>query len=296
LETKSIEAQVEQDVQKLKRASSSRFIYVLSDGSGETAINLIRALLTQFAGGGYAIYTRRYPKVKKFTQIDAIMESAREAAGPVFVAYTLVNPEMRNHLRDSIERNGLRGFDLFTTPLMELSAFLDDNPEANADLFHGVNEKYFKRMEAIEFTLHHDDGKRVVGLDHADIVLVGVSRTGKTPLSIYLSLYGYKVVNIPLAKGVKPPPELERIDQKKIVALTIDPSRLAEIRKRRLTGLNVNHSDYSNPGSVLEELEEAHRFFKKHRHWPVIDVTDRSIEETAGVVRDKVYGRDRLVD
>ncbi len=273
----------------------NRYIFVLSDGSGETAINLIRALLTQFAGEDYAIYTRRYPKIKAVAQVDAILESARHAPGPVFIAYTLVNPEMRNYLQAAVERSELFGFDLFTTPLMELSSFLKDEPKANPDLFHGVNEKYFKRMEAIEFTLHHDDGKQVSGLEEADIALVGVSRTGKTPLSIYLSLYGFKVVNIPLAKGVQPPRELEEIDQKKIVALTIDPSRLAEIRKRRLTGLNVNQSEYSSPISIMEELEEAYRFFKKHRHWPVIDVTNRSIEETAGLVRDKVYGRDRRV-
>jgi len=149
-------------------------------------------------------------------------------------------------------------------------------------------------MEAIEFTMRHDDGQIVSGLEDADIVLVGVSRAGKTPLSMYLSLYGYKVVNIPLALGVKPPDDLDHINQRKIVALTIDPHHLLEIRKKRITGLKAGGSEYSEPKKIIEELEEAQAFFRKHRHWPVINVTDRSIEETAALVRDKVYGRDRM--
>ena len=264
------------------------------DGSGETAVNLIRAMLTQFSRKS-GVYTRRYAKTTQKHQVDRILETARDNPSPVMVAYTLVNADLRDYLRAGLEAHGLRGYDLFTTALTEVSLFLGLEPERNPDLFHGVNSKYFKRIDAIEFTLYHDDGKRISGLPEADIVLVGVSRTGKTPLSIYLSLYGLKVVNIPLAKGVAPPPELEKIEQKKIVALTIDPSRLVEIRRERMTGLHVAHSNYSNPGAIMEEIDEADAYFRRHRRWPVIDVTNRSIEETAALVRDKVYGRDRLV-
>ena len=272
----------------------NHYIFVVSDGSGETAGNLIRALLTQFSKTT-GIYTRRYAKIKDIPQVDKIVDAASKSPGPVFVAYTLVNAGLREYLHGRLDAFGIRGFDLFTMALTEVAAFLGEEPEQDPDRFHGVNSTYFKRMEAIEFTLMHDDGKRISGLQGADVVLVGVSRTGKTPLSMYLSFYGLKVVNVPLALGIAPPSELDEIDQRKIVALTIDPSRLLEIRKRRLTGLNVGESGYSNPETILEEIEQASRFFRKHRRWPVIDVTNRSIEETASIVRDKVFGRDRLV-
>lgn len=278
----------------VEETPSSHYIYVVSDGSGETAGNLIRALLTQFSRKT-GIYTRRYNKIKEIRQVDRILESAKHNPNPVLVAYTLVNPDLREYLSHGLEKIGVRGYDLFTTALMEVSSFLAAQPDCNPNLFHGVNKAYFKRMEAIEFTLFHDDGKRVSGLEDADIVLVGVSRTGKTPLSMYLSFYGYKVVNVPLALGVKPPPELDLINQSKIVALTIDPSRLLEIRQRRMTGLSVLESDYSNPDAIIQEIDEADAYFRKHRRWPVLDVTKRSIEETASLVRDKVFGRDRLV-
>jgi hypothetical protein len=277
-----------------RSSTTNHYIFVVSDGSGETAGNLIRALLTQFSKTT-GIYTRRYPKVKDISQVDRIINAAKESPGSVFVAYTLVNSGLREYLHNRLMECAIRGFDLFTMALTEVAAFLGDEPEQDPDRFHGVNSTYFKRMEAIEFTLMHDDGKRISGLNGADVVLVGVSRTGKTPLSMYLSFYGLKVVNIPLALGVKPPKELDEIDQRKIVALTIDPSRLLEIRKRRLTGLKVGESDYSKPETILNEIDEADRFFRKHRRWPVIDVTNRSIEETASLVRDRVFGRDRLV-
>jgi len=273
----------------------NRYFFVVSDGSGETAVNLLRALLTQFSED-YGIFTRRYPKVKDIHQVNKVLNSAMNVDGPVFIAYTLVEEGLRHYMNQQIMRRGLQGLDLFSTPLQVLSEFLGSRPEENPDKFHGVNEQYFKRMEAIEFTLNHDDGKRISGLDEADIVLVGVSRAGKTPLSMYLSLYGYKVVNIPLAKGVTPPPELDQIDQRKIVGLTVDPNRLMEIRKRRMTGLAVNQSEYCDPEAILEEIEEVDAYFKRHRRWPVLDVTTRSIEETAGIVRDKVFGRDRRVN
>ncbi|MDJ0836084.1 MAG: pyruvate, water dikinase regulatory protein [Acidobacteriota bacterium] len=276
-------------------SQTNRYFFIVSDGSGETAVNLLRALLTQFSEE-YAIFTRRYPKIKDVYQVNKVLNGAMQVDGPVFVSYTLVNKELRRYMNEQLVERGLRGLDLFSTPLQVLSDFLGSEPEENPDKFHGVNEQYFKRMEAIEFTLKHDDGKRLLGLDEADIVLVGVSRAGKTPLSMYLSLYGYKVVNIPLAKGVKPPPELDEINQRKVVALTIDPMRLAEVRKRRMTGLAINQSDYCDPNAIFEEIEEVDAYFRRHRRWPVIDVTNRSIEETAGLVRDKVFGRDRRIN
>ncbi len=274
-------------------AQPTHHIFVVSDGSGETAINMVRAMLTQFSSHP-GVYIRRYSQVKDRKAIEKVLYSAAQVDVPVMVGYTIVNTELNQFLSEGLRRiQGCYALDLFSQPMAKLAAFLDASPEENPDRFHGVDDTYFKRMEAIEFTLRHDDGQLMTGLEEADIVLVGVSRAGKTPLSLYLSLYGYKVVNIPLAKGVKPPDELEHIKQRKIVGLTIDPSHLLEIRKKRITGLNAGSSEYSDPQAIMEELEEAARFFRKHRHWPLINVTNRSIEETASLVRDKVYGRDR---
>lgn len=270
-----------------------RFIYVISDGTGETASNLIRSLITQFKDANRHIFIRRYPKVKDKASIDQILTNARNNEDPVMVAYTLVNASERDYVKEKLKEYKLLGYDLFSSLLSRLSHFLGASPAEAPDEFHGINEKYFSRMEAIEFTLNHDDGKNLRDLDDADVILVGLSRTGKTPLSIYLSLYGLKVVNVPLAKGVAPPKELDNVPQNKVVCLTIDPTRLLEIRKRRLTGLNVGESRYSDPNEILDEVEEADRFFRRHRVWPVIDVTTRSIEETAALVREKVFGRDR---
>ena len=278
-----------------KKSGQTRTIYVVSDGTGETAVNLVRALITQFSDV-HGIFTRRYPKTSDEAGIDRVLNAATRSESPVFVAYTLVNSSLRDYMREGLKKRNLKGYDLFKTLLHELSDFLDAQPEEDPDKFHGVNEKYFRRIEAIEFTLRHDDGKVISGLSDADIILVGVSRTGKTPLSIFLSLYGYKVVNVPLAKGVKPPAELDEIDPRKIVALTIDPFRLLEIRKRRMTGMKVSKSEYSDPAAIMEEIEEVNGYFRKHRRWPILDVTNRSIEETAVLVRDRVYGRDRLVN
>ena len=276
-------------------ADKQYFIYVLSDGTGETAANLVRALVTQFSQV-FGIFIRRYSKVSDAETIDRILATIEQRQDAVLIVYTLVNANIRNYLHDQINQRGLKGYDLFSTILTKMTEFFGTKPEENPDRFHGVSEGYFKRIEAVEFTLRNDDGKNLADLEAADIILVGVSRTGKTPLSIYLSLYGYKVINVPLVKGVAPPRILESVNQRKIIALTIDPIRLTEIRKRRETGLRVSQSEYSNPSAILDELEEVRAYFRKHRRWPVIDVTNRSIEETATLVRDKVFGRDRRVN
>lgn len=210
--------------------NAERYIYIVSDGTGETAANIVRSLITQFSDVS-GVFIRRYPNVKHEADVDKLLANAELSKGPVMVAYTLVNSALRDYLLSQILQRGIMGYDLFSTLIAQLSKFFGSQPGESPNLFHGVNERYFKRMEAIEFTLRHDDGKNVNDLSMADIILVGVSRTGKTPLSMYLSLYGHKVVNIPLAPGIPPPPALFEVPQSKIVALTIDPTRLVEIEK-----------------------------------------------------------------
>ena len=153
-------------------------------------------------------------------------------------------------------------------------------------LLHQVNDEYYNRVAAMEFTLNHDDGRNVESLHLADVILVGVSRTSKTPLSVYLSHKGLKVVNIPIIEGTDLPKELYEVDQRKIFALTIDAPALEEIRKKRLDRLGaVEHTgNYANQKNVTKELEWANNIFSKNKRWPVFNVTDKALEETAAEI------------
>ena len=150
-------------------------------------------------------------------------------------------------------------------------------------LLHAVNDEYYKRVEAMEFTLNHDDGRNLESLHLTDVILIGVSRTSKTPLSVYLSQHGIKVVNIPMIKGQPLPKELFEVDQRKIFALTIDAHSLSEIRKNRLQrlGANRHQGDYAEEDKIVEEIEWANNIFKENKRWPVFNVTDKALEETA---------------
>ena len=161
---------------------------------------------------------------------------------------------------------------------------LENNHAKTPGLLRSVDEDYFKRISATEFSLRHDDGKSVQKLKEADIVLVGVSRTSKTPLSIYLSFKGWKVANIPLVLGIPLPADLTLVDYRKIIGLTIDINNLIKIRQNRLKKLGWNFNrEYADKAHILKEMDYCRELFEKHR-WPVVNVTDRALEETAGEV------------
>jgi hypothetical protein len=267
-------------------------IYVLSGGSGETAHRMVQAALTQFRHGEEAV-VRRFQNVRSLEDLENILAMAQEKRA--ILVHTTVSHELRNHLAARCHELRLTQVDLFSELLDTLALFFREQPEERPGLFHALDEKYFRRIEAIEFALKYDDGQDPNGIRDAEIVLVGVSRTSKTPLSMYLAMEGYKVMNVPLVPGVAPPPQLEEIPQGRIVALTIQPERLQEIRIHRLKRMGAaGHSDtYSDLHHILEELAYADGIFKQHRRWPVLDVTGRSIEETAGLVLDRVYGKER---
>jgi regulator of PEP synthase PpsR (kinase-PPPase family) len=149
-----------------------------------------------------------------------------------------------------------------------------------------VNDQYFKRVAAIEFTLNHDDGRNISSLEEADVILVGISRTSKTPLSMYLSLEGIKVVNVPIVMGVALPEKLFQLDQRKVFALTIDSDALFQIRKNRLSrlGLSNDEGDYADLSKVTEEIEWANRIFAENKRWPIFNVTGKALEETAAEI------------
>jgi hypothetical protein len=270
-------------------------IFVVSGGSGETAYRMVQAALTQFAKGETSSLVRRFQNVRSRDDLDRILLMAAEKRAVII--HTTVARDMRDYLEHRCAELRLTQVDLFGNLLDTLSLYLRERPEERPGSFHAVGDKYFRRIEAIEYALKFDDGIDMGGLVDADIVLVGISRTSKTPLSMYLAMEGYKVMNVPLVPGVALPPELADIPQGRVVGLTIQPDRLQEIRAYRLKRLGgVGSADsYSDMGRILEELAYADEIFKHHRRWPVLDVTGRSIEETAGLVLDRVFGKERAV-
>jgi regulator of PEP synthase PpsR (kinase-PPPase family) len=270
-------------------------IYVVSGGSGETAHRMVEAALTQFSVGESSALVRRFQNVRSHEDLDRILQMAFDKRA--VIVHTTVSREMRDYLDRRCAELRLTQVDLFGDLLDTLTIYLRERPEERPGSFHAVGDRYFRRIEAIEFALKYDDGADLTGLPSADIVLVGISRTSKTPLSMYLAMEGFKVMNVPLVPGVPLPPELETIPQNRIVGLTIEADRLQEIRAYRLKRLGAEGTadSYSDMGRILDELAYADDIFKHHRRWPVLDVTGRSIEETAGVVLDRVFGKERAV-
>ncbi|HVJ65843.1 MAG TPA: pyruvate, water dikinase regulatory protein [Bdellovibrionota bacterium] len=253
-------------------------IFLLSDGTGETVENTVKAALTQYMNE--SVRLRKFKNLRSPEAVTPILEEAKRLNA--IVVYTIVTPEVRGALSEGVRERGLSAVDLLGPMLSVFSSHLKSMPAAIPGLLHEVNEDYFKRIEAIEFTVKHDDGALASDLEKADIVLVGVSRTSKTPLSVFLAHKGFKVANVPLVKGIEPPEALYKIDQRKIVGLTIDPEALAEIRKQRLTKLGKDLSDsYANLAMIRSEMEWALEVFSRHRRWPIFDVTNKALEETA---------------
>jgi regulator of PEP synthase PpsR (kinase-PPPase family) len=255
-------------------------IIICSDSVGETAEAVVKATMRQF--GTHQVKTKRIGHIKNEEEIRVIMESAANRGG--FVAYTLVQPELREMMREEAIRLGIRAVDIMG-PMMQ--AFIDtfnDSPKRKPGLLHEMDDDYFRRVEAIEFTVRSDDGRDTSALLKADIVLIGVSRTSKTPLSIFLAHKGYKVANLPLVPEVKPPAELFMLPGNKIMGLIMDPEKLLKIRTERLKAMGLpNGAKYAALERIVEESEYAQNLIKQIG-CPIINVSDKAIEETAGII------------
>lgn len=264
-------------------------IFILSDGTGETASTMARAALVQYANESINIV--RCKNVRTEEQIDSLMEDVYTRKG--IVVFTMVSPQMCRKVIETAAQKGIAAVDLMGPLLTALDTYLGHTSSGHtAGLLRAVDELYFKRIEAIEFTVKHDDGKTLTHIDQADIVLVGVSRTSKTPLSIFLSHKGWKVANIPLVLNTPLPEALFKIDQRRIVGLTIDPESLTRIRKKRLEKFGQDPGGaYANMGHIHQEIDYASQIFKQNRRWPVFDVTDRALEETAAEIVRVVASR-----
>jgi regulator of PEP synthase PpsR (kinase-PPPase family) len=261
---------------------SGHRIILVSDGTGETAAQMTKAALVQFSEAD-DVYFTRYKNVRNEAQIDAICDDA--GINKDLLIYTIVSPQLRAFLQTRAREKGLLCVDLLGPLLAGLGSYFGYEPKAIAGLLHDVNETYFKRIEAMEYTIAHDDGRDLTQLEKADLVILGISRTSKTPLSMYLSHQGWRVCNIPLILGFEPPKELVQIDQRRIIGLTIDPENLATIRRNRLERLGQdNGGEYADPDKVNEEIEYANELFKRNRKWPVFNVTGKALEETASEI------------
>jgi [pyruvate, water dikinase]-phosphate phosphotransferase / [pyruvate, water dikinase] kinase len=245
---------------------------MISDSTGETAQRLVQALEAQFPDQEFLEI--RHPRVETIADLQLAVDRMR--GRPAVVVYTLVEPELRESMRMLCRKARLHYCDLLGHPIDAIAKVSGRAARMKAGGRPPLNDAYFRRMSAIEFAVKYDDGVGA-GLDEADIVLVGVSRTSKTPLSIYLGYLGYKTANVPLVKGIEPPPELFAVDQAKIVGLTIDAQRLSEIRGERIRWMRGDRK-YANLVEIFEELEYAEQIHRR-LGCPVIEVSELSIEE-----------------
>jgi regulator of PEP synthase PpsR (kinase-PPPase family) len=250
-------------------------LHVVSDSTGETAARLVLALEAQFPGQPFEVV--RHPRVESTEDLQLTVARAR--GHRAVMVYTLVEPRLRDEMRRLCRRARLHYCDLLGHPIDSISRVAGVAARMEPGARAPLDDTYFRRIEAIEFAVKYDDGVGA-GLDEADIVLVGVSRTSKTPLSMYLGSLGYKVANIPIVKGIEPPKGLWEIDPAKIVGLTIDPERLADIRQARLRAMRSPNKRYAALLDIFEELEHAAAIHRR-LGCPVIDVTELSVEETS---------------
>jgi hypothetical protein len=264
-------------------------LHLVSDSTGETLEMIAKAALAQFDDP--QVTRHFWPMVRSRQHLDRIVPDM--ADNPGLVLYTLVNPDSRKRLEEHCRQLGLPAVPVLDQVTAALEAQLGEEAHGRPGRQHSMNEAYFDRVEAIQYTIAHDDGVNFEDWEEADIVLAGVSRSSKTPTSIYLANRGYKVANIPLVVESPPPPALFGLRHPLVVGLTTAPERLVQIRRNRLLSLNEGtETSYVDGDRVKDEVTFARRMFADNG-WPVIDVTRRSIEETAAAVIRLVQERKR---
>lgn len=255
-------------------------IYIISDSIGETAEQVAKATVSQFNTKDYEI--RRFPYINEKEQIVEILDEAKNEVA--VIVFTVVVKELKEFLLKQSQALNIPCVDVMTPIMGAIEQVLEIPAKEEPGLIRKLDERYFKKVEAIEFAVKYDDGKDARGLKQADIVLTGISRTSKTPLSMYLAHKNLKVANVPLVPEVAPPRELFEINPKKIIGLTTNPMKLIEIRQERLKALGLkNEANYASMQRIFEELDYAEGIMKK-LGCPVIDVSSKAIEESAGII------------
>jgi len=246
----------------------------------------VRAALVQF--DDHKIEITRYGQIRTSEQIEEIVCEAKNCGG--FVVHTFVYENLRHAMLRSGRANNVTTIDLMGPLLARLTELLATPPRSEPGIFEPFDTAYLQRIEAINFTVRHDDGRNIDDLDQAEIVLVGVSRTSKTPLSIYLANRGWKVANLPFALGIDPPEALFSLPRKRVCGLIIKPERLAELRKARIERIGTNALGYADLEHIRKEVTYAYHIFERRRDWPLVDVTAKPIEEAAAEVVTLVKG------
>jgi len=261
-------------------------LHLVSDATGTTLLGLARACLAQFEN--IDPVQKFWPLVRTERQLERIIKRIEKNPGPVI--FTFVDKKMRRRLQDKCEELGVPCVAVLDPIIRNLSTYLGIHAQGVPGLQHTLDDAYFKRVAAIDYAMRHDDGKTLKGLSEADIILVGVSRTSKTPTSVFLARRGIKVANIPLVPGVEVPPEKLTLEKPMYIGLTAAPTRLMQIRRNRLHADDienkpayVENNEYLDEEKIEDEVRKARRMFSKN-HWPVIDVTKKSVEETAAEI------------
>ena len=257
-------------------------IYQVSDSTGETLDRIFLAIKAQFSG--FDCKTIHYSFTRTENQIDKIINKSNEEKN-VIILYTIVDKNLAKYLKTECNKNKIPNFEVLGNLISDFSRLLGQDASRKPSGQHVLDDDYYKRIEAVQFTMAHDDGKKISDLQNSDIILVGVSRTSKTPTAIYLANRGYKTTNIPLIPNKKVPDILiKRSKETCIVGLICDPSRLSDVRRNRIQAIQEDRpSAYTDEKKIVEELETSKALFKKY-NWPTIDVTRKSVEETAASV------------
>jgi len=262
-------------------------VFVVSDGTGRTARQALNAALTQFPGTDIDVIV--HSDVRSAAEINEIVGEAHKSGA--LIVHTLVTDSLRELIIRESHSNNVETIDLMGPLLARLSTHLIHEPSQQPGLFSKLNKEYFQRVDAVQFAFNHDDGQRVESLTEADIVLLGVSRTFKTPISIYLAYKGWFAANVPVIMGLNPPEILNQLDPAKIFCLTTTAIRLSELRKTRNERLGGKVVNYSEPEYVTKEINFANRYYQRHPGWTMVNVSGKSIEEIASEILAIMAGR-----
>jgi len=260
-------------------------IYIISDATGQSGLHILRAAIVQFEHARAKMMV--FHNIDTKAELKAILNKGKD--DKALIAFTFVRKEMRDYATIFCLKNTIYHLDILGPLINNLSAYLRLEPLETPTLLRKVDDRYFKRIDAIDYTVGHDDGRGAERLMEADIVLIGLSRTSKTPTSFYLAQEGFKVANVPIVPGIPLPPELFEIDQHKIACLVIDPEVLSKIRQVRQKNSKLKPS-YSEFKKVFAEVEYVRDLVKKHGNWTLVDTTNKSIEETAWEIVHHVVG------
>ncbi len=274
-----------------QRSPSYFHLHLISDSTGETLTTVARAAAAQYAT--VTPIEHVYPLIRTSKQLDWVLAEIEEAPG--IVLYTLLNDELVDRLEQSCKQIGLPCRSILGPVLRVFQSYLGTESTHRVGAQHTLNAEYFKRIDALNYTMMHDDGQQPEGLEDADVVLVGVSRTSKTPTSIYLANRGVKTANIPLVPDLPLPPQLETLAHPLVIGLYASPERIVQIRQNRLLGLKAHRADdrYIDRQAVAAEVAFSRKLYAKY-NWETIDVTRRSIEETAAAVIKLLSDRKRI--